>query len=162
VAALVAERLGWGWIDADSILEERAGRSIREIFASEGEEGFRLRERAVLSDLCGMEKTVIATGGGAVLHPENRERMRGAGAVIWLCADARTLHQRTSADANTAERRPALRAGGIDEVHAILAAREPLYRECAHFIVDTTERTPAAVAEEVRSLLATGRGDPSP
>ena len=153
VAALLAEALGCAWIDADSVLEQRAGRSIRDIFAAEGESGFRLREREILSELCGRERIVIATGGGAVLHPENRERMRAAGTVVWLTADARTLHQRATADASTAQRRPALSSGGIEEVVAVLVAREPLYRDCAHFIVDTTARTPAEVAAEILGLL---------
>ncbi len=159
VATLLAEALGWAWIDADSVLEQRAGRSIRDIFAAEGEPGFRLREREILSELCGRERTVIATGGGAVLHPENRERMRAAGTVVWLTADARTLHQRTSADASTVQRRPALGSGGIDEVVSVLATREPLYRDCAHFIVDTTARTPAEVAAEVLGWLKSRGGE---
>jgi shikimate kinase len=160
VAALLAEGLGWTWVDADCVLEQRAGRSIRDIFAAEGEAGFRLRERAILSELCDRERIVIATGGGAVLHPENRERLRGAGTVVWLTADPQTLHQRTSADAQSAQRRPALGQGGIEEVVAVLAAREPLYRECAHFIVDTAGRSPAEVAAEVLDLLKGCRGEP--
>jgi shikimate kinase len=158
VAALVAERLGWAWIDADCVLEQRAGKSIHEIFAAEGEACFRLREREILGELCGLERTVIATGGGAVLHPENRERMRSTGTVIWLTADAHTLHQRTTTDAQSAHRRPALGPGGIAEVLTILEAREPLYRECAHFIVDTSGRSPAEVAMEVQGLLASRQG----
>jgi shikimate kinase len=161
VAALLAEGLGWSWVDADCVLEQQAGRSIRDIFASEGEAGFRLRERTVLGELCGRERTVIATGGGAVLHPENRERMRTAGTVVWLTADAQALHQRTSADATSVQRRPALGAGGIEEVVSVLAAREPMYRDCAHFIVDTTARTPAEVAAEVLGLLVGCRGEAS-
>jgi shikimate kinase len=160
VAALLAEALGWTWVDADGVLEQRAGRSIRDIFAAEGEAGFRLRERAVLVELCGRERTVIATGGGAVLHPENRARLRAAGLVVWLTADADTLHQRTSADASSSQRRPALGQGGIEEVIAILAAREPLYRECAHFIVDTAGHGPAEVAAEVLALVQGCRGEP--
>jgi shikimate kinase len=161
VAALLAESLGWEWVDADGVLEQLSGRSIRDIFAEEGEAGFRLRERAILSELCGRGRTVIATGGGVVLHPENRERLRGAGTVVWLTADPKTLHQRTSADAHSAQRRPALGQGGVEEVIAVLTTREPLYRECAHFIVDTARRSPAEVAAKVLGLLKSGRGEPS-
>src|SRR4051812_20716847 len=79
VAALLARRLGWGWVDADALLEERAGRTIRDLFAEEGEPGFREREASLLAELCGRARHVIATGGGVVLRPASREAMRRAG-----------------------------------------------------------------------------------
>jgi shikimate kinase len=157
VAALLAESLGWAWVDADAIVEERAGCSIRDIFAAEGEAGFRAREAAVLEELCGRERAVIATGGGVVLRPENRRRLREAGHVVWLRADCETLWRRISTDGSTGGRRPALLGGGPEEVAAVVAQREPLYRECAHAAVETAGRAPAEVAAEVLAGLA-GRG----
>jgi shikimate kinase len=158
VARLLAERLGWDWLDADTVLEERAGRTIRDIFAAEGEAGFRAREAALLEELCDCQRHVIATGGGVILQEENRRRLRGGAAVVWLVADADTIWRRLQADATTAQRRPALTVGGLAEVRELLRVREPLYRECASWSVETAGRSPAEVAEliepRVRALLA--------
>jgi shikimate kinase len=154
VARLLAEALGWSWCDADVELERRAGASIRDIFASEGEAGFREREAAVLAELCERRRCVVATGGGVVLRPDNRERLRRHGWTAWLTADVPTLCQRLQADATTQERRPALTGASSaspEEVAAILSVREPLYRGCADVIVDTTGR---ALPDVVADLLA--------
>ncbi len=154
VARLLAEALGWDWVDADAELEARCGRSIRAIFAEEGEPGFRDHEEAVLADLCRRQNLVVATGGGVVLRESNRQRMRSAGRVVWLTADVDTICRRLAQDPSSAERRPALTgnpgAGGRDEVEQLLRVRGPLYRECADWTVDTTDRTP----EEVVQLLS--------
>ncbi len=149
VARLVAERIGWPWVDADALLEERAGKTIREIFAEEGEGGFRQRESAVLEGLCAAGSRVVATGGGVVLSPANRARLRASGTVVWLRADAETIWRRLQGDATTAERRPVLTVGGRAEVEELLRLREPLYRECADWSVDTAGRSPEEVAELV-------------
>src|SRR5438874_12765383 len=92
VAQLLAARLGWDWVDADAELEARCGRSIREVFAEEGEQGFRQHEAEVLAELGRRSNVVIATGGGAVLREDNRERLRRGG-VVWLTARVDTLWQ---------------------------------------------------------------------
>jgi shikimate kinase len=148
VARLLAERLGWDWLDADTLLEALHQRTIRQIFADEGEVGFRDKESAILTELAGRERIVIATGGGIVLRPQNREKLQ-SGRVVWLTADAETLWQRINADASTAERRPNLSVGGMAEVEQLLQVREPLYRECAHLAVSTMNRTPAQVADAI-------------
>lgn len=162
VARLLAGRLGWFWVDADAVLEEAAGRSIREVFAVEGEVGFRARESAILAELATREQHVIATGGGVVLRPENRDRLRATGVVVWLSADVETLWHRIAADATTAERRPALGVGGREEVAQVLLAREPLYRACAHHALRTDNRSPEQVVEEVLILLGSAGRDDSP
>jgi shikimate kinase len=152
VARLLAGRLGWDWLDADVELEARCGRSIREVFAAEGEVGFRDREEAVLADLAGREATVLATGGGAVLREANRRRLGTMGLVVWLTADAETIAARLAGDASTACRRPDLTArGGLDEIRELLAAREPFYRSCAQLQVDTAGRQPENVADIILS-----------
>jgi shikimate kinase len=133
VARLLAERLDWTWVDADEVLEARHGKSIRAIFAEEGEAGFRDKEAAVLADLCRLERHVLASGGGVVLRETNRELLR-----------------------HTAERRPALAGGGRQEIIEVLRARESLYRACAELMVETTDRPPADVVEEILRLLRTG------
>jgi shikimate kinase len=156
VARLLARELGWDWLDADEELEKRYGRSIRAIFAAEGEAGFRDKEAAVLADLCRLPRHVLATGGGVVLRPSNRERMRASGRVVWLTADIETLWQRVQADGATAERRPVLTVGGREEIEEVLCFREPLYRQCAHFVVETTARSPAEAAAEILRWMASG------
>src|SRR5437588_11657323 len=79
VARLLAGRLGWRWADADLALEARHGRSIRRLFAEEGEAAFRALEAAVLEELCRSRRHVLATGGGVVLAEANRQRLRAAG-----------------------------------------------------------------------------------
>jgi shikimate kinase len=149
VARLLAEKLGWNWLDADEVLEARFGRTIRAIFAEEGAEAFRAKESVVLAELCSLTNHVIATGGGVVMRPENCELMRQAGFVIWLTADARTLWDRFQADATTAERRPDLTCGGFEEVEQLLAIRQPLYAACAHQTIDTVGREPAEVVNDI-------------
>lgn len=159
LAALLAQQLGWDWIDADRLLEERAGLSVRAIFEKEGEPAFRERERAILAELATRDRHVIATGGGVVLHPDNRALLRASGLVVRLTADVPTLCTRLANDAVTGEQRPSLTgrsAVAAEEVAAVLAAREPLYAATAHVAVDTTNLTAdalvAALLDHLRSL----------
>ena len=155
IARLVAERLGWNWGDADTYLEELAGRSIRQIFETDGEAGFRDRETAVIEELARRDQVVIAAGGGAVLRAENRAAMRRSGKVVWLTASPETIERRLASDSATAERRPPLTpAGGEEEIRRLLVERAPHYLACADLIVDTGSRSPAQVADEVLELLA--------
>jgi shikimate kinase len=153
VARLLAQRLGWSWADADAVLETRFSRTIQQIFADEGETGFRAKEAEVLLELCNRQGHVIATGGGVVLAAENRQRLKEAGTVVWLKADAHTLHQRLQQDVASAERRPALTVGGLAEVEQLLRVREPLYAEVADHTVETVGRPPTQVAEEILAAL---------
>ena len=155
VAQAAALRLAWDWVDADVEIELRAGKSIAAIFADDGEVHFRDLESAVLKELIGRERTVLALGGGMVLRDENRQSLKtasvnGRGKTVWLKASPETLWERIVADTTTAARRPNLTAGGgLDEVKSLLMKREPLYRECADWIVETDGKSLAKVAEEV-------------
>jgi shikimate kinase len=153
VARLLASRLGWNAIDADELLEERAGQTIAALFQTEGEASFRRREAALVQELCQRRRQVIATGGGVILDPGNRECLKKAGKVIWLTADAPTLHRRLQSDVHTAARRPALTVGGLEEIQQLLAEREPLYRECAHWKVATHQGSPDEVAQNILEWL---------
>ena len=157
VARLLGARLGWDWVDADDVLEARYGKSVRAIFAEEGEAGFRDKESAVLADLCGRRCCVVSTGGGVVVREANRGLLRASGYVVWLTADVDTLWRRLQADESTGERRPALTVGGRAEVEEVLRVRESWYRECAHLTVRTEGRAPEVVAEEI--LLAATRDE---
>ncbi len=156
VARLLAERLGWKWVDADEALEKRAGLSIREIFAAEGEAGFRDLEERLLEELCRLENCVIATGGGVVLREANRRRLRQAGRVVWLTADAHTLYHRLEQCPTTAQRRPALTVGGLAEIEELLSRRQPWYAACADWTVDTVGRSPEEVASVIFSFVRPG------
>jgi shikimate kinase len=153
VARLLAPLLGWHWLDADAVLEERAGKSIRQIFADEGEPAFRDKEAVILQELSQLQDHVIATGGGVVLRAENRAALK-RGHVVWLQAPPEALWKRMQADVSTAERRPNLAQGGIAEIEAMLRVRTPLYQECQDLSVDTSANSPAAVAEMIRDWLA--------
>ena len=154
VARVLAPMLGWAWLDADAVLEERAGESIRQIFAAEGETGFRSKEAALLRELCGLQHHVIATGGGVILREENRAALKG-GAVVWLRAPADVLWQRMQADATTSERRPNLAQGGLAEIEELLRVREPLYQACQDLTVDASEQAPEQIAETIAAWFHT-------
>src|SRR6266542_2986856 len=126
VARLLAARLGWDCVDADEALATRYGRTIRQIFAEEGEAGFRDKEAAVLEELCRRPRLVVATGGGVILREANRLRLRAAGRVVWLTAKAETIWSRLQQDPTTSERRPALTVGVLAEVFVLLSTRQPL------------------------------------
>jgi shikimate kinase len=153
VAKLLAERLGWSYVDADDEIEARAGKSIAEIFAAEGEAAFRDRESQVVADLAARDHAVIALGGGAVMRAENRQAIEQS-RVVWLTASPATLWRRVAADAATAQRRPRLSPqGGITEIIATLDARREIYRRCAHQVVDTEGKTPREIADAICEKL---------
>jgi len=158
LAPLLAQRLSWNWIDADAELERRCGRSIRDLFAEGGEAEFRDQEAAVLTDLCRLERHIIATGGGVVLRPDNRALLRAAGFAVWLTARPETLAARLQADTTTAERRPSLTGAATDSVQEIvevLAVRDPLYRACADYLAQTEGRSADELAAEIEGWWKT-------
>jgi shikimate kinase len=150
LAQLIAQRLGWDWIDADVEIERRAGKSIARIFAEEGEPAFRDLEVAVIADLCARKWLVLAAGGGAPLRVESRQAMRASGKVVWLTARPETILSRMSADATTAARRPSLtEKDPLTEIIEVLQRREPVYREAADLVLDTEGRPPAALVDAI-------------
>jgi len=149
VAPLVARSLGWPWLDMDCVLAERAGRSIRELFATEGEAGFRRREAALLEELATQEPLVLAAGGGIVLWEENRRRLEPL-PVVWLRASPSTIHQRLRRDPRTSLDRPPLTPlSERAEIELLLREREPLYRAVAKLCIDTDELAIEAIAERI-------------
>ena len=134
----LARRLKWNWADTDNEVEQRAGRSIKEIFATDGEPLFRQLERESILDLLQRDRLVLSTGGGAILNEETRRDLRASGPVVWLKAAVQTIASRILQDASTNSRRPNLTPkGGIAEIREVLARREPLYQECASIVIDT-------------------------
>jgi shikimate kinase len=146
----LAQRLDLPFADTDRILVDRTGVPVTTIFEIEGEAGFRKRESAVLAELAEGEDQVIATGGGAVLAPENRTTMRAGGTVIYLRARIEHLWERTRHDSS----RPLLKTPDPrGTLVQLLEARDPLYREAAHIVVDTgTQSANTLVARVVTAL----------
>ena len=163
IAPRLARRLEWNWIDSDRVIEERAGCSIRQIFETEGEAGFRMRESEVLAELLQQDHLVLASGGGAILAEENRLRMKAAGPVVWLHASNEALAKRLSRDRSAGENRPSLTGRPIaEEVAEVMAIREPLYRECATIIVDSEREWPEQVARRIVRQLDQSLSNGSP
>jgi len=152
VGKLLARKLSKVFHDSDHVIEERTGVRIPVIFELEGEAGFRARETAVLEELTALPDVVLATGGGAVLSPRNRELLRERGTVVYLRAGVSELWNRTRHDRN----RPLLQTPDpytrLNEIHAL---RDPLYREVAHVIMETgTQSLKSLVNKLEQKLLA--------
>lgn len=160
VARLLGERLGLPWWDADVELESRCGQSIAELIRTRGEEVFRDAEEATLAALVERGPGIVATGGGAVLRPANRDRLRShGGLVVWLSAPPDVIRRRLAADPTTLARRPALvGADPLAEVDEVLAVREPLYRGSAAVEIETAALTPGEIAARIAGLLPDPRG----
>lgn len=132
----LARRLERPFFDSDHEIEARSGARIPAIFEQEGEVGFREREAGVISDLTRHDGIVLATGGGAVLRRENREVLQKRGFVIYLHTNPHDLWLRVGTDKN----RPLLQTTDPKgRLEALYAARDPLYRECAHLVVETSQ-----------------------
>ncbi|WP_211452274.1 bifunctional shikimate kinase/3-dehydroquinate synthase AroKB [Collimonas antrihumi] len=134
VGRALAKKLNKLFIDSDHEIEARTGVSIPLIFEIEGEESFRQRETEVIRDLSGRRGIVLATGGGAVMRPENREYLKSRGTVIYLRASIHNILQRTSRDKN----RPLLQtADPRRRLEELSRQREPYYRDVADIVIDT-------------------------
>ena len=130
----LARRLGVPFVDSDHVIEHRLGCSIREFFAREGEDSFRDVEQQVLDDLTQSHEGVIATGGGSVLREVNRRHLHERGHVIYLRSTPEDVFRRVRHD--TA--RPLLQVDDpLSRLRALFEARDPLYREAAHFVIET-------------------------
>jgi shikimate kinase len=146
VGQRVAARLGLKFVDMDRVIEERAGRKISDIFATDGEAHFRQLERKLVQELAGQQNQVIATGGGVVLNPENLRDFGGTGVVICLWCEPDVLHRRTQ----HARHRPLLEeTDRRQRLEELLRQRAPLYLAIPHR-VDNTHNT---VEQDVESVL---------
>lgn len=142
----LARHLKKRFVDCDHEVEARTGVRVPVIFEIEGEAGFRRREAQVLHDLTAGHDLVLATGGGAVLDPANRERLSATGLVVYLCVSPAESFARTRRDRN----RPLLQvADPLTRLAELYAQRDPLYREIADIVIESGGRAPAGV---VRSL----------
>jgi shikimate kinase len=157
VGKLVARQLGVDFYDMDKVLEERQGCTVAEIVAAGGWQRFRDLENMLLAEMAGLGNGVIATGGGAIQHRKNWQRLMETGLVVWLTADRDTICARLTADAATDAQRPALTdSNTLDEVTKVLAVREPLYRQGSHLEIDTTAKSAEEISAEIIQFLETG------
>ena len=147
IARVVGQRLERPVVDTDSEIERRAGKSVRRIFAEDGEPAFRSVESLVLADvLAGAEPRVVATGGGIVVAEANRLLLRNSGArVVWLCADTPSLLERTRQGGH----RPLLDNDPEGTLQRMIIDREPWYREVADAIVLVDHRSVSEVVEAI-------------
>ena len=146
----LADLLNCSFIDSDVEIESRAGADIPWIFDVEGEAGFRRRETTVLRDLVERPAAVIATGGGTILAPENREIMACAGVVVFLNVPVAQQLKRTG----SGEGRPLLQRGDHEEtLNQLMAEREPLYRALADVIISAGGGNARKVARQIETVL---------
>jgi shikimate kinase len=130
----LARRLGVPFVDSDHVIEDRLGCSIREYFAREGEDAFRDVEQAVLDDLSQQHQGVLSTGGGSVLRETNRRHLHDRGQVIYLRSSPEDVYRRLRHDTV----RPLLQVEDpLSRLRALYDARDPLYRDAAHFVIET-------------------------
>ncbi|MFM7131484.1 MAG: shikimate kinase [bacterium] len=159
IGKLVARLLGLDYLDTDLLIQEKAGKSIREIFADSGEEAFRDMETAVLQDLTtrkALPASVGATGGGMIMRPENQKLIKKLGLVVWLEVSPEMATARINADTLTAGQRPALTDSSLaDEVERMISLRNPVYAELADITIknNAVDQSADDIAEELISQI---------
>lgn len=151
IGKYLAQHLKLRFADTDTEIEVRTGADIPWIFDVEGEEGFRDREQQVVAEMTEWDDVVLATGGGVILRPENRNALAARGFVIYLYATVEEQVRRTRRD----RRRPLLQKGDPEQIlRALMAERDPLYREIADYIIETDACSPRVVAQRLVEELA--------
>jgi len=158
LARLLGERLHMRAVDTDTLIEQKAGRTIVDIFTEFGEPAFRDYESQVIAELLLGEPLVVATGGGLPVQPANRELLQRAGeegalrpaTVVWLKASPETILRRMAGDPATERMRPQLtNLPPLDEIVSVLQARENIYREIADLEVDTDNASLPELADTI-------------
>ena len=150
VGRQLARMLHLNYMDSDDEIESRTGVDIAFIFEKEGEDGFRKREAKVIDDLSKIDGVVLATGGGAVVDPQNRSHLGGRGFVVYLYTTVEQQLARTQ----RGRQRPLLESGDRHKIlEDLMSVRDELYREIADLIVETDGRKVKAVANEILERL---------
>jgi shikimate kinase len=150
VGRQLAKLLHLSFVDSDDEIETRTGVDIPFIFEKEGEDGFRKREAKVIDDLSAMESVILATGGGAVVDPQNRSRLGARGFVVYLYT---TVDQQLARTQKGRERPMLANGDSRNILEDLMAVRDPLYREIADLTVETDGRKVKAVASEILERL---------
>ena len=151
---IVARRLEYKFLDMDSMIEERQGRTISSIFATDGEPAFRAMECDLIKELCELRNLVVAAGGGVVVNPENVEDFNRTGVVICLHASPSTILARVKVESH----RPLLEDGDkAKRILELLESRKALY-DAIPYRVDTTYLSPEGAADKVIELYEEATG----
>ena len=150
VGRQLARRLQLPFVDSDHVIEGRLGCSIRDYFEREGEANFRDVEELVIDELTSIAGAVLSTGGGAVLRPNNRQRLQSRGHVVYLRSSPEELFRRLRHDVN----RPLLQvADPLGRLRELYVERDPLYRETAHFVIETGRPSVAMLVNMIAMQL---------
>lgn len=150
VGRRLATMLGMDFVDTDHEIEERTGVDIAYIFEKEGEDGFRAREHKVIEELSTRRKLVLATGGGAVLLPENRALLSARGFVIYLRASVAKQVARTA----RAQHRPLLEGTDREKrLRELFETRDPLYSEIADLTIEADHQSAKQLLAEIRDAM---------
>lgn len=144
VGHLLAEKLNLNFVDTDLVIERQAGKSISDIFIQEGESVFRELEKQVVADAISNDDCVVSVGGGALMDAGTRELVKKQ-ECVWLQAGLSQAVDRVGMNKN----RPLLLGNVRGQLADLMAAREPLYIECAKHVVDTNNMTPDQVVEQI-------------
>ncbi len=156
IGRLIAKQMDMVFYDSDHEIERKTGVKIPLIFELEGEAGFRKRETAVIEELSQLNNIVMATGGGAVLLPENRTLLKNHGQVIYLRANVHDLWLRTRND----KTRPLLQGGNIKQkLEQLYIERDPIYTALADYIVDTGAQSAVDITNHIEQLLQKQNAD---
>ena len=154
----LARRLQLPFIDSDQQIEQRLGCSIREFFEREGEEAFRDLEESVIDELTAGPPCVLSTGGGAVLRPANREHLHGRAKVFYLRTTPEDVFRRVRHDRS----RPLLQVEDpLQRLRDLYAVRDPLYRETAHFVIETGRPSVATLVNMIAMQLELADSTPA-
>jgi shikimate kinase len=158
VGRQLARRLSFSFVDSDHVIEQLLGCSIREYFEREGEERFRDVEQNVLDELSQVPGSVLSTGGGSVLRLANREHLKARGRVVYLRSTPEEVFRRLRHDRN----RPLLQvADPLQRLRDLYAVRDPLYRETAHFVIETGRPSVATLVNMIVMQLELSGALPS-
>lgn len=150
IGRMISKQLGMVFYDSDHEIERKTGVKIPLIFELEGEAGFRRRETAIIEELSQLSNVVMATGGGAVLEPENRVHLKDNGKVIYLRASVHDLWLRTRHDKS----RPLLQGGNIKQkLEQLYIQRDPIYSALADCIVDTGAQSASEITSHIEQLI---------
>jgi shikimate kinase len=150
IGRTLAKELKLAFYDSDEVIEERAGASVAWIYDIEGEDGFRRREQKVIDELTQKHNIVLATGGGVVMTPENRNALAARGTVIFLMTSLQQQYERTKRDT----KRPQLQTNDLEtRLETLRQEQEPFYEELADVTFETDKLTVKAVANNIIKYL---------
>lgn len=154
IGRILAQRLNKEFIDADEYLEQKEGKTIKDLFVEGGEKLFREIESKIIAEVCLIDNRVIATGGGVILEEGNVKILRKNGITILLESDADTVHKRIRDDLNTQHRRPSLtNHNACQEIEFLLEYRKPFYDKAADFVLNTANISAEEAVNKIMSFV---------